>query len=269
VNNIIACTIGGYHGSELDRVFLGLSKAGFRYVELASMQFRHERIPIESMSAEDISRLAESMKSHDLTPVSLSGHCIMTTEEGLGYFKRRIDFARDLGIGIINTGTTAGESSDEAEQFFLNMKGIIPYAKERGVRIALETHGGITATAQDCQRTLERLDSDWVGINYDTANVIYYNGLRPEEDIISIASHVIHVHLKDKRGGINVLDFPPLGDGDIDFEAIVRVLDAVGYKGPYSAEIEMETVDDPEEEDRIMERVHGFMQELARQSQPE
>jgi sugar phosphate isomerase/epimerase len=262
MKNKIACTTGGYHGSDLDRVFLGLSRAGFKYVELSAMPSPEARIPLESMTEEDLDALKASLKSHELVPVSLSGHSDLSTAEGVAFFKRRIDFAHDLGMGIINTGAAHGDSPQEVELFYAHMQEIIPYARERDVRIALETHGGMTGTAPDCLRTLERLRSDWVGINYDTANVIYYRGVRPEEDIPLIAPYVIHVHLKDKRGGLKVYDFPPLGEGNVDFASIVETLAAVGYAGPYSAEIEMEKVDDPEQEDKIIAGILGFMEHL-------
>jgi sugar phosphate isomerase/epimerase len=46
------------------------------------------------------------------------------------------------------------------------------------------------------------------------------------------------VHLKDKRGGKGVFDFPPLGDGDLDVESLLRDLAGAGFSGPVSLEIE-------------------------------
>jgi len=34
----------------------------------------------------------------------------------------------------------------------------------------------------------EEIDRSNVGINYDTANVIFYGGVRPEQDILSAAA---------------------------------------------------------------------------------
>ena len=47
-----------------------------------------------------------------------------------------------------------------------------------------------------------------------------------------------HVHLKDQRGGKGVLDFPVLGEGEIDLASILRDLAGSGFSGPVSMEIE-------------------------------
>jgi L-ribulose-5-phosphate 3-epimerase len=261
VNNPIAATTGGYPGSGLDRVLLGLSRAGFRSVELFAIPGPDPRIPVERMSADDVAALRRTLAAHGLEPVSVSAHSDLAAPEGVRSFMARIAFAQALGVGIVNTGTTHGDSREETERFFLNMEEIIPFAQGLGVRIALETHGGLTGTAQDCLRTLDRLGSDQVGINYDTANVIYYRGVRPEEDIGTIAPRIIHVHLKDKRGGRLVEDFPPLGQGTIDFAAVIAVLRKADYRGPISAEVELRAPS-AEDEDRLMTRTREFMEDL-------
>ena len=261
MKNKIACTTGGYRGQSMDRVFQGLSRAGFQYAELTAIPGPEARIPVDKMSAADIAALRKSMAAYELAPVSVSGHSDLGTEAGLQTFLRRVEFAHQIGVDIVNTGAAHGDSAEEAERFYANMREIVPYAQARGVRIALETHGGFTGTAEDCLRTLDRIGSDVVGINYDTANVIFYRDVRPEQDIKLIAPRVIHVHLKDKRGGAMVWDFPPLGQGTIDFRAIVDVLNGVGYAGPYSAEVEFEA-DSAEEEDRLLAGVREFMGRL-------
>jgi|YNPNPStandDraft_1061719.scaffolds.fasta_scaffold74342_2 L-ribulose-5-phosphate 3-epimerase len=261
--SVIACGTTGYPGCGLDRVFAGLASAGFRYVELAAIPSPQARIPVEAMDAAQIQGLRNQLASHGLTAVSLSGHSDLIQPEGVAHLKARIDFAAALGVTIVNTGAGHAESKADEERFFAHMtQEIIPYAAARGVKIALETHGGLTGTAEDCLRTLDRLGSPWVGINYDPANVIYYRGVRPEEDIVRVAAHVIHVHLKDKRGDRGVYDFPLLGEGTIDFRALVATLRVAGYQGPYSAEIEVEGGPSPEEQDQMRRRTYEFMAQL-------
>ena len=261
MNNKIACTTGGYQGQGLDRVFLGLSKAGFEYAELTAMPSASPRIPVDGMSEADVRALRDTMASYGLAPASISGHSDLGTEDGRRLFARRLEFAHQIGVDIVNTGAAHGDSAPEVEQFYANMRELVPLAQDLGIKIALETHGGMTGTAEDCLRTLDRIGSDVVGINYDTANVIYYRDVRPEEDIQLIAPRVTHVHLKDKRGGQMVWDFPPLGQGTIDFAAIVGTLTAVGYEGVYSAEVEFEA-ESAEEEDRLLAGVREFMAAL-------
>lgn len=260
----IACTTGGYRASSLTRVYAGLSSAGFRHVELTAVPGPKARIVPERMGPAEVEEIRKSLDAHRLRPVSMSGHCDLASLDGVRLFKARIDLAAQLGVTIINTGTSHDATPEAEERFFMNMQDVVPYARARGIRIALETHGGLTGTASDCLRTLDRLGSEWVGINYDTANVIYYRGVRPEQDLAKVASQVIHVHLKDHRGGKRVLDFPPLGRGDIDFEAVVSTLKAAGDRGPYSAEIEFDRDLTPVDEDRAMAETFRFMQRLVR-----
>lgn len=259
--NPIAATTGGYPGSSLERVLTGLSRAGFRSVELFAIP-GDPRVPVERMSRDDVEELRRRLDGHGLAPVSVSAHSDLATDEGVKSFTARLAFARSLGVAVVNTGTTHGDSKAEAERFFDRMRReIVPCARENGVCIALETHGGLTGTAADCLRTLDRIASEQVGINYDTANVIYYRGVRPEEDVKLVARRVIHVHLKDKRGGRLVEDFPPLGQGTIDFAAVVAVLREAGYRGPFSAEVELRAPS-ADEEDRLLRGTREFMENL-------
>ena len=50
---------------------------------------------------------------------------------------------------------------------------------------------------------------------------------------------VTNVHLKDNRGGFEDWYFPAVGDGgSVDFARVRRILDGVGFAGPYTIEIE-------------------------------
>ena len=265
MDNKIACTTGGYPGYDLERVLLGLATAGFRYVELSATPSAQSRINPEQMNAEAMRSFRARLAHYDLTPVSISGHSNLAQPAGVEHFKARIDFAAALGVNIINTGTGHTESGEDEERFFANMiNTLIPYAMERSVKIALETHSGLTGTAEDCLQTLQKLDSAWVGINYDPANVLYYRGVRPEMDLRKIAPHVIHFHLKDQRGGQGVDDFPPLGEGEVDFRVLVEELRRANYSGPFSIELETKGISDPAAEDVIRRNCRQFTEELIR-----
>ena len=56
-----------------------------------------------------------------------------------------------------------------------------------------------------------------IGINYDPGNVIFYGGVRPEDDIPARPTTSRHMHVKDQIGGIGVWNFPQVGTGEVDF----------------------------------------------------
>lgn len=142
---------------------------------------------------------------------------------------------------------------------------------ECGVRFALEVHP--TEIAFDyytAGRLLEAFGGrKTLGFNFDPSHLLW-QGVRPELFLRDYADRIYHVHMKDVavrpdgRAGIlgshlpfgdlrRGWNFVSLGRGDVDFDAIVRELNAAGYTGPLSVEWE----------DAGMDREHGAAESLA------
>ena len=70
----------------------------------------------------------------------------------------------------------------------------------------------------------------------------FYTGLDPVADLEScekeLRDRIVHVHIKDHRGGKGNWDFPPLGEGEVNFKKLAEIFRRVGYRGPYSLEIQ-------------------------------
>ena len=125
-----------------------------------------------------------------------------------------------------------------------------------GVKFALEVHP--TEIAYDfytTQKLFEVFDRrPTLGLNFDPSHLVW-QGVDPALFIREFADRVYHVHMKDAAvtldGKAGILgshlpfgdvrrgwNFRSLGHGDVDFEAIIRELNAVGYGGPLSVEWE-------------------------------
>jgi sugar phosphate isomerase/epimerase len=136
---------------------------------------------------------------------------------------------------------------------------------ECGVRFALEVHP--TEIAFDlvtAERALDALGGrPEFGFNFDPSH-LQWQGVDPVEFIRRFGDRIYHVHMKDVivtldgRSGILAShlpfgdprrgwDFRSLGHGSVDFNAILRALNDVGYQGPLSVEWE----------DSGMDRDHG------------
>jgi L-ribulose-5-phosphate 3-epimerase len=239
MKNKIGCATNCYHGFDLDTALKGISYAGFEYVELTSVKGYTEHVMPELMTQDDKKALLKRLKGYGLIPMSISGHSDLTSREGIELLKKRIDLAKEIGIDIVNTGPGLVENDAGRENFFININEIAEYAADAGVTVALETHGELLSSGEASAEIIEKIDSPWIRINYDTGNVIFYGGVRPEEDIVHAVPYISHVHLKDKRGGVKVWDFPPIGKGDVNFPSVFKTLSERGYKGPISVEIEV------------------------------
>jgi len=133
---------------------------------------------------------------------------------------------------------------------------ILDVFDHEGVRFALEVHP--TEIAYDFVTThklLEALDHrETFGINLDPSHFAH-QFLDPAEFAIEFADRIYHVHVKDSKktldGRKSILgghlnfgqrdrgwDFVSPGHGDVDFEALFRALNTIGYAGPLSIEWE-------------------------------
>jgi sugar phosphate isomerase/epimerase len=127
---------------------------------------------------------------------------------------------------------------------------------ECGVKFALEVHPTeIAFDIYTAQRALEALGNrEEFGFNFDPSHLIW-QGVDPVEFIRAFPERIFHVHVKDAivtlNGRTGILashlnfgdarrgwDFRSPGRGGVNFEEIIRALNAVNYDGPLSVEWE-------------------------------
>lgn len=140
-----------------------------------------------------------------------------------------------------------------------------------GVKLALEVHPTeIAFDYYSTKRLLETLEyRPTLGLNFDPSHLLW-QGVNPTVFLRDFSNRIYHVHLKDvrinrdDRAGVlgshiefgdtrRGWNFVSLGHGDVDFEGIIRELNAMGYDGPLCVEWE----------DSGMERIHGATEALA------
>ncbi len=261
LDNIVAGSMGSYlHFINLgwEPVLKGIANAGFKYVELSASHEWESHINVEKINSRDIENLKRLLNQYNLTPISMSAHCDLIKKEGLEAFERRMDLAKEFNIKYLITGTGKWINDDDLECFYQSIEVISQKAEAYNQLILLETHGdgrsgeSHTDSGKLYLPIIKHINKQNVRVCYDTANVIYYQGIRPEDDIIHIAKHIGYIHLKDKNGGKGVWDFPAIGQGTIKFSRIFEVLKNVGYLEPISIEIEL-TPSTPQKEWKIMD----------------
>jgi L-ribulose-5-phosphate 3-epimerase len=237
MDNLLAGHTNTYHTYGFDEALEGIAEAGFKHVELSAVPGWTEHADVDGGTGE----VRAKLDHYGLTAVSLSGHSDLTTREGLEHGIKAVRWAADYGLPIVNTAVGGHASKEESEKAFLeNIGELADAADEAGVVVALEIHGDIMATGGKTLPLLDKIARDSIKVNYDTANVEFYGGVRAVDDLPSIAPHLVHVHLKDTTGGKGVWDFGAIGSGSVDFAQVLRILSDAGYAGPYSVELEFQ-----------------------------
>lgn len=149
-----------------------------------------------------------------------------------------VHLAAEMGapcIRVFGGAVPKGASPEEALRWATEaLQEASVHAEDRGIYLALENHGGVTASADRVLRILAGVESEWVGANLDTGN---FHGEDPYEEIALVAPYAVNVHLKAevraKGKGAQPTDFVRLAD----------ILRAARYRG-YLA-LEYESAEDP------------------------
>jgi len=242
----LSCYMLPYREATVERALEGIAAAGFEYVTLSALKSAPQ-VSVEEMTEQDLEELRQTMSALGLTAAAVGAHHAVHTDEGKEWVRRRIEFAHAVGAEIVDTGAVrmvpAGAPAEEKREiahqqqtFFKNLRELAEFAKGLGVRIALETHGGLTGTGAMCAMTLKQIGEDTVGIAYDPANIVYYEDEDPAKDVDKIARSVYHVHLQDFAGSKETGEIRDFGQGDVDYLSLFKALRNAGFSGPVSVE---------------------------------
>ena len=216
-------------------------RAGVRYVDVPASVSGGYFAP-ELMDESAIQQLLERQASLGVSPVVVGAYADFLNPRHVAALLRRITFARSLGVKVVISDSTRNRNPDRDEwrRMVNAMRYAGDFAADNGVRIGIETHVGLTHSGALVAGLLDDVDHPAVGVTYDTGNIYFYNDdVNPVEDIRRVANRVVAVHLKDTAGGKgDWAGFCDLGQGRVDFPAIVQALDGVGFSGPYMLELE-------------------------------
>jgi len=218
-------------------------------------------------------------RSDSISPPEVHGDAEKKRQWGVDSMKAAAKAAKNLGVDVVCgfTGSSIWHllysfppnDWDEVEKgyaYFAEMfNPILDVFDEYGIKFALEVHP--TEIAYDFVTTRKVLEAinhrKAFGFNFDPSH-LQWQGLDPAKFVLEFGDRIYHSHMKDcavmldgTRGILcshlnfgdveRAWDFRSPGRGDVDFEAIIRALNTIGYDGPLSVEWE----------DAGMDREHG------------
>lgn len=135
----------------------------------------------------------------------------------------------------------------------------VKVAADYGVRMAVENH--IDFTSDEVVQLLDEVDSDWLGLNFDTANFARLLD-DPIKAMRKLAPRVLATHVKDLRihPSASVDDWyffscTPVGDGFVNNRKLAEILSEAGYRGFLAAEIDMLHPDYKDEDEAVAQSV--------------
>ncbi len=167
----------------------------------------------------------------------------------LEYRERRIknlcdgaDFAKRLGVKNVVThmGFIPENPNDpEFEPFCNAVRRVAEHLRANGQNLLFET-GQETPVAM--LRCFEKVGTDNLGVNLDTANLILYGKANPVDSLDVFGDKVMNIHAKDGFYPVNGHDLGQevaIGDGKVDFKKLFEKLYELGYDSYVTIEREI------------------------------
>ena len=146
--------------------------------------------------------------------------------------KRWIDAYAVLGAPVIRVfagKVPKGEAEAAArDRCIRGLQAACDYAATRGVMLALENHGGITATPDSMLPLVRGVQSPAFGVNFDSGN---FRTDQPYEDLRHIAPYAINAQIKVVIG-------PRDAEQPTDLPRVIDILKDAGYGGWVALEYE-------------------------------
>jgi inosose dehydratase len=211
--------------------------------------------------------LAAALAEHTLTLVALSsGNCTLDPakeKETLATHRAHAKYLHAAGgqyLQVIGAGNfKSGQSwtaADYQRQGML-LTEIGKRAAEFGIPVGFHNHmGTIAESPQGLDAILAAADANYVKLELDVAHYVQGGG-DPAAAVRKYGQRLLFLHLKDVKAETRAkggYEFVELGQGRVDFKALLAALDAVQFRGWGVVELDGERPGDtrtPEESARM------------------
>jgi len=179
------------------------------------------------------------------------------------------DFARTLNVDVVGVhlGFVPHDTNDPDYRRMIELtRDVCGHCKRNRQALHLETG---QEPVDVLIQFLDDVGVDNLFVNFDPANMILYGAGEPLEALEDLGSRVRSVHCKDATWSDHPGDTwgreEPLGEGDVDFAAFLKVLQRIGYDGPLT--IEREIPQEPERQKAEIGRAIELLERLKKEMQ--
>ena len=224
----------GMKGTVLEK-FRAMKEAGFEGVEPLGGMNRDE--VLAAFKATGLQAASICCHTHWEKPLSAPDE--VTRKIGLEGLLLSLRDAHAYGAtsvllvpGVARNGVTYQQCF---ERSITEIRKAIPVARETGVRISIENVGNnFIASPEQAVEYLDAINSEWVGWHFDIGNA---GRVGPAERWIQVlGKRIFRIHIKDYSAkpsdpAAKRKAPPKLLDGDTNWRAVMKALDAVGYTG--------------------------------------
>jgi sugar phosphate isomerase/epimerase len=229
-----------FHGHDFQTAIDEIAKQGTQHIELAFMVNYYPELDEQTFTLQYARELNRMIRENGLNSTAFSAHMDLGTDQCVTLFKKRMEFAKALGTGKIITNTC---QNTEKSQFLKNVEALVQFAESLDLVICLENPGSgrdiLFESGSAFAPIVDQIDSEYLAINYDFANVFSYSRQRilPEEDLPPIQSKIKHTHIKDLQPESWGWRYSEIGRGVINYPAILSLMSKWDPLPPMSIEL--------------------------------
>lgn len=220
-----------------------LSEVGFRHFESVKTfidTFRDQAEDFRSITRE-----------YDLHPISFYFFLSGDYDQNIADIREKIGFVESCGIKTVCVQSVWSDKPATPEQLDFAVRTITDFARicaDHGVLACVHPHHNTTVMYRsDIEHLMQNTDPALVGLAPDTAHLVAAQ-CDPVDIFARYMDRIRFVHLKDITGdtvggvmqdGVEVYDnFREMGEGQVDFPAIFRLLKEANYQGYLCAELD-------------------------------
>lgn len=226
----------GYGGYEIDIGDFGNTGLGLHWPE----EFTAERVGAAAEAARQAEIEIGSLCLGVLWRYYPTDPDEATRAQGVEIIKQSAPLAALAGAKVIllPVGQPEALSAEEARERLVEaLKECAPEAERAGVVYGVENVGqALARTVDDLLEIVTRVDSPACRVYYDVGNAAG-QGADPVADIRRLGSQLAMVHVKDFRRTDGRRETVVIGEGVVDWAAVLGALSDIGYDGYLTLEV--------------------------------
>jgi len=227
---------GGFRGWKIETILEELARIGFDGAELC---LESADMRPENFTQARADEIRELMSKLGLEIASVSYHAdVESLSERRANTFRSVEMAGWLGTDILIINGERTEDGKKQEQWrdtVERLKDLTASAEKKGVNIAVEPEPLLVISdIDDMIRMIDEVASPNLKVNLDVGHAYITDPDLPDS-IRQLGGAIVHAHLEDIKDKIH--NHLELGEGDIDFAAMMEAFEDIGYGGYYVVDL--------------------------------